>query len=115
MIDSNTTQVMIQLLMGLVYAIPSLLFIIISIYYLLKMGSQIDGTLILIGNVITFLCVIIGQIVFIQFAFYEKWQHTSYSYISTGISIFSFIGRVLFAVGVFLLIKKMIKQKNRNS
>ncbi|MGY3794283.1 hypothetical protein [uncultured Aquimarina sp.] len=115
MIDSNTTQVMIQLLMGLVYAIPSLLFIIISIYYLLKMGSQIDGTLILIGNVIIFLSVIIGQIAFVQFAFYQKWEHTSYSYISTGISIFSFIGRVLFAVGIFLLIKKMIKQKNSNS
>ncbi|AXT55839.1 hypothetical protein J8L88_20630 [Aquimarina sp. MMG015] len=113
--EADITQIIIQLFIGLAYAIPTLFFIIISIYYLLKMGSQIDGILILAGNVIIFLCIVIGRILFIQFAFYQKWEGTIYSYITTAISIVSVIGSILFAVGVFLLMKKVIKAKSLTS
>ncbi|SEM23546.1 hypothetical protein SAMN04487910_4506 [Aquimarina amphilecti] len=110
--EADITQIIIQLLMGLAYAIPTLFFIVISIYYLLKMGSQIDGILILIGNVIIFLCIVIGRILFIQFAFYQQWEGNMYSYITTAISIVSVIGSILFAIGIFLLMKKVIKTKS---
>ncbi|WP_299189481.1 hypothetical protein [uncultured Aquimarina sp.] len=113
--DIDTPQIIIQLLMGLVYAIPTIFFIAISIYYLSKMKSQIEGILILIGNVIIFLCIIIGRILFIQFAFYQKWEGTIYSYITTAISIVSVVGSILFAVGIFLLMKKVIRTKSLTS
>jgi len=113
--DSNTYQIFIQLLMGLLYAIPSLIFIGISIYYISKMGTLIDGILILIGNIIILLSIAIGKILWIQFVFFQTWQRDLYSYISTAISIFSVLGSILFAIGVFLLVKRVIRSKTQVS
>ncbi|MFD2565634.1 MULTISPECIES: hypothetical protein [Aquimarina] len=107
--EPNTPQIIVQLLLALAYAIPTIFFIVISIYYLVKMGSQTDGILILVGNVIIFLSIIVGRVLFIQLAFYEKWQGEMYSYISGAVNILSFLGASAFAVGVFLLMKKVIK------
>ncbi|MDH7444104.1 hypothetical protein [Aquimarina sp. 2201CG14-23] len=110
--ESNISQVLIQLLTGLFYALPTIAFIVISIYYLLKTGTKTDGILILIGNIIIFLSIVLGRILFIQLAVYQKWEGETYSYLSTGISALSFIGSILFVVGTFLLIRKVIKTKS---
>ncbi|MHA7059766.1 hypothetical protein ACWGOQ_0021240 [Aquimarina sp. M1] len=110
--NSDFSQIIVQLLMGLAYAIPTLFFIVISIYYLIKMGTQTDGILILIGNSIIFISIVINQVIFIQLAFYEKWQGESYTYLSSAINILSFFGSLAFAIGVLLLMKKVIKTKS---
>ncbi|WP_109300195.1 hypothetical protein [Aquimarina sp. AU474] len=107
----DLSQIIIQLLMALLYAIPTLLFIIISAYYIMNKGAKTDGLLILIGNIIIILSTIIGKILFIQFVYYQKWESTMYSYIVTAVNIFSFIGAMLFVVGLFLLIRKVVKNK----
>ncbi len=109
--EINTSQILIQLLLALAYAIPTIFFIVISIYYLLKMGSRTDGILILAGNIVILLSIILSRILFIQFAFYEKWQGEMYSYVSSAINVISFMGSLAFAIGVFLLMKKIIKTK----
>ncbi|AXT53635.1 hypothetical protein D1818_23445 [Aquimarina sp. BL5] len=110
--ESDVAPVIIQLLTGLFYAIPTIIFIVISIYYLMKIGSKTDGVLILIGNIILFLSIVVNQILFIQLSVYQSWDGYYYSYISTALSILSFIGSILFVIGVFLLMKKVIKTKS---
>lgn len=110
--ESDVAPVIIQLLTGLFYAIPTIIFIVISIYYLMKIGSKTEGVLILIGNIILFLSIVVNQILFIQLSVYQSWDSYYYSYISTALSILSFIGSILFVIGVFLLMKKVIKTKS---
>ncbi|WP_299441041.1 hypothetical protein [uncultured Aquimarina sp.] len=110
--EANTPQILIQLLLGLVYSIPTIFFIIISIHYLLKMGSTTDGILILLGNSILLLSSILGKIAWIQLVFYQKWEGEIYSYVNIVLGTISFIGSVLFVIGVFLLVKKVLKTKS---
>ncbi|MBW1297354.1 hypothetical protein [Aquimarina litoralis] len=109
--ELGNSQVLIQAILGLLYAIPTLLFVIISIYYIRKTGPEIDATLILVGNVIIFLCIVVGKILWIQFVFYRKWPGEAYSYMTAAISVLSVLGSLFFAVGTFLLVKKVIKAK----
>ncbi|WP_298547983.1 hypothetical protein [uncultured Aquimarina sp.] len=110
--ETDISQVLIQSLTGLFYVLPTIVFIIISGYYLMKMGSKTDGILILIGNIIIFLSTVVGQILFIQLSFGQTWDVDAYSYISTALGILSFIGSILFVVGIFLLMKRVIKTKS---
>ncbi|WP_299248544.1 hypothetical protein [uncultured Aquimarina sp.] len=110
--ETDISQVLIQSLTGLFYVLPTIVFIIISGYYLMKMGSKTDGILILIGNIIIFLSTVVGQILFIQLSISQTWDVGSYSYISTALGILSFIGSILFVVGIFLLMKRVIKTKS---
>ncbi|WP_299260680.1 hypothetical protein [uncultured Aquimarina sp.] len=110
--ETDISQVLVQSLTGLFYVLPTLVFIIISSYYLMKMGGKMDGILILVGNIIIFLSSIINQVLFIQLSVYQSWDGYYYSYISTALSILSFIGSILFVAGTFLLIRKVIKTKS---
>ncbi|KZS38601.1 hypothetical protein AWE51_13455 [Aquimarina aggregata] len=110
--NADTSQILIQALTGLFYAIPTLLFIGIGIHYLIKKGNTTDGIFIVIGNIIILLSIVIGKILFIQFVVYQKWDSTVYTYIISAINIVSFIGSILFVIGLFLLTKKVIKVNN---
>ncbi len=112
--NTSTPQIIIQLLLGLFYAIPSIAFIIICLYYLKKAGSTTDGLLLLIGNSIIFITIILSQITMVLFVYYRKWEADIYSYITMGTGILSFIGSVLSILGLFLLVKRVIKNLRPN-
>ncbi|GAA4277997.1 hypothetical protein [Aquimarina mytili] len=112
--DANTPSIIIQLLLGIVYALPTVAFIIISLYYLKKAGSTIDGVLILIGNIIIFTTIILNQASMVLFVYYRKWSADVYSYITMGTGILSFIGSILFIVGLSLLVKRVVKNYTSN-
>ncbi len=107
--DVNMPSIIVQLLLGIVYALPTMACIIISLYYLKKAGSTIDGVLILIGNSILCTTIILSQVFMVLFVHYRKWSTDIYSYITMGTGVLSFIGSILFVVGLSLLVKRVIK------
>ncbi len=107
----DSSQIIIQLLIALLYAIPTVLLILIILYYIIKKGAKIDGILMLIGNIIVLIATIISKILFIQLVHYQKWEATSYSYMIAVINIISFIGSLAFVIGLLLLIRKIVKNK----
>ncbi|MCK8520785.1 hypothetical protein M0D21_04375 [Aquimarina sp. D1M17] len=108
----DTSQIIIQLLMGLVFAIPTLFFIGIGLFYISKVGTKTDGLLFLIGNIVILLSIIINKILFVQFIVYQNMEATTYSYVLYATNILSFIGSILFAIGLYLLVKKAVKLNN---
>lgn len=112
--DADISQIIIQLLMGFLYGLPTLAFIIICLYYLKKVGSVIDGILLLIGNSIIFITIILGQIAMIYFVHYRTWEANTYTYITIGNNVLSFIGSILCVVGLFLLVKRVIKNSTNH-
>jgi len=107
--ESDVSQILIQLMTGLLYSIPTIIFIIISVYYLIKMGPKTDGIFILIGNIIILLSIIAHQVLFLNV---QNITTELFSWISAAINIFSFLGSTLFVIGIFLLIKRVIKTKS---
>ena len=113
--QSELYQIITQLAMSLLYTTPVIAFIIISIYYMAKNGANTEGYLILVGNIIIFLSSLASTIALLQINVYQKWGISTYSTISIGIQAFSFIGKILFVIGVFLLFRKVIKMKKSST
>ena len=113
--QSEFYQIITQLAVFLLNTIPIIAFIIMSIYYITKTGSNTEGYLILVGNIIIFLSSLASTIAVLQITVFRKWEMSSYSAISIGMQAFSFIGQILFAIGVFLLFRKVIKMKKSST
>jgi len=108
---NNMGMIIMQILRILFFSIPTLLFIGMAIYYLNKMKSNTEGMLILIGNILILLSSIANTLLFSLYMD-EASKFITYSLIVSGINILAFIGSALFVIGVFILIKKMIKTKS---
>ena len=109
--QSDIYQVIVQSAMSLLYTLPVLAFIILAIYYISKVGSTTDGYLILIGNIIIFIASLITALSFLQITIFRNWEIKTYTTITAAMQVLSFIGKILFVIGVFLLLKKVIKNK----
>ena len=100
-----------QLLSSLLYVIPTLLVIGISSYYLMKVGPQTEGILILVSHIIFFVCVAVNNIVFSGLFSFDSDNYQTVGLIT---SILSFIGSILLVIGLYLVMNKVISyQKNR--
>ena len=71
--------------------------------------TKVDGILMLSGKGISFISSIISMVIFSPFMFEKlSYRDTLMSTINIGISIVSFFGGVLFAVGLLLLFLKIV-------
>ena len=107
---SNFSEILLRVLGSLFYILPILLFIILAIYYMGKTQSSKEGTLILIGNILILIVAILHQFLYL---FIDDFGFDLYTIINIGINTISFIGSVLFLIGVYIMVQKIIKtQKN---
>ncbi|WP_062059032.1 hypothetical protein [Aquimarina longa] len=94
------------LLGTLFYILPILAFIVLSIYYINKVGNTKEGTFILVGNILILVVAIIHQFLF---RFIDNLGVDIYTFINLICNLVAFIGSILFVIGFFMIIKKNIK------
>ncbi|MDY8138881.1 hypothetical protein [Aquimarina sp. 2201CG5-10] len=107
--DSNIAEILMRILTSLFYIVPTLFFIGIAIYYLMKVGSKTEGMLMLIGNILILLVSISFNFMFL---YIESWGIQMYSIINTIVNGIGFIGSTLFAIGVFMIVRKVIRNNS---
>ncbi|MBQ4821756.1 hypothetical protein [Aquimarina sp. MMG016] len=107
--ESSFTEILTRTLTALLYIIPTLFFIGIAIYYLMKVGSKIEGVLILIGNVIILLVSISFNFMYL---YIDSWGIQIYSIINMVVNGIGFIGSILFAIGFFMVVRKLIRSNS---
>lgn len=108
MIESNFSEILLRVTGALFYIFPIILFIILAIYYNSKVGSTKEGVLILVGNILILIVAIIHQFLF---TFVDSWGFDVYAIINAGVNAISFIGSILFLIGLYMMIQKLIKAK----
>lgn len=108
MIESNFSEILLRITGAFFYIVPTIFFIILAIYYTSKVGSTKEGTLILIGNILILIVTILHQFMYL---FIGQWGIDLYSIISIGVNAISFIGFMLFLIGFYIMIQKIIKSK----
>ncbi|PKV50518.1 hypothetical protein ATE84_2576 [Aquimarina sp. MAR_2010_214] len=104
----DITEIIKYLFQGVLTSIPQLVIVILCIYYLIKVGSKIDGVLLTIGSIISILCNISNVVGAVYISTLGVDSYVIYLYIIQG---FSILGSILFAIGFFILIRKIIKNK----
>ncbi|WP_035095769.1 hypothetical protein [Aquimarina megaterium] len=106
--SSNVSEIIHRIIGGLFYILPILLFIILTIYYISKKGTTKEGVLILIGNILILVVAVLHQFIY---RFVDSWGFDAYLIINSGINTISFIGSILFIIGFYIMIQKIIKNK----
>ncbi|WP_103070517.1 hypothetical protein [Aquimarina sediminis] len=106
--SSNFTEILLRITGALFYILPIILFIILTIYYMSKVGSTKDAVLILIGNILILLVAIVHQFLYV---FIDSWGYETYAIINSGVNFVSFIGSILFLIGLAMTFQKIIKNK----
>ncbi|EZH74003.1 hypothetical protein ATO12_14085 [Aquimarina atlantica] len=106
--SSNVSEIILRVTGALFYILPILVFIILTIYYMSKKGTTKEGILILIGNILILIVAILHQFLYM---FIDSWGFDIYSIINTGVNTISFIGSILFLIGFYIMIQKIIKNK----
>ncbi|WP_152538590.1 hypothetical protein [Aquimarina macrocephali] len=106
--NSNLSEIIHRFIGGLFYMLPILVFIILTIYYMSKKGATKEGVLILIGNILILIVAILHQFIY---KFVDSWGFDIYLIINSGINTISFIGSILFIIGFYMMIQKIIKNK----
>ncbi len=84
-------------------SIGQVFIVLITIYYIVKSGSKLDGILMLTGSCLSLLCSIFIQVGALL------WEAETYAFSMYIISGISTLGSVLFVIGFFLLIRKFLK------
>ncbi len=102
------SEILLRVSGALFYILPIILFIILAIYYNSKIGSTKEGILILVGNILILIVAILHQFLY---TLVESWGFELYAIINFGVNAISFIGSILFLIGLFLMMKKLIKAK----
>lgn len=106
--SSNLSEIILRITGALFYILPILVFIILSIYYISKKGSTKEGILVLIGNILILIVAILHQFLYM---FIDSWGFDLYAIINAGVNAISFIGSILFIIGFYMMIQKIIKNK----
>ncbi len=101
-------QLMISTLSRLFMAIPQLVIVIAAFYYISKFKTT-DAILILIGSLLQIILIITNIVVIPVFLNYSV---ARLDFVFTVISGLSFLGGLCFAIGLFILIYKIIKITN---
>ncbi|TSE10862.1 MULTISPECIES: hypothetical protein [Aquimarina] len=108
MIESNFSEILLRFTGAIFYIFPIILFIILAIYYNSKVGSTKEGVLILVGNILILIVAILHQFLY---TFVDLWGFDIYAIINAGVNGISFIGSILFLIGLYMMIQKLIKAK----
>ncbi|GGX14993.1 hypothetical protein [Aquimarina muelleri] len=102
---SNFSEILLRITGSLFYILPILIFIILAIYYMSKTQSSKEGALILIGNILILIVAILHQFLYL---FIDDFGFDLYAIINVGVNAISFVGSVLFLIGLYMMIQKII-------
>ncbi len=108
--EPSITEIFYYVFLGLLTSPAQLIIILICLYYLIKSKATADSVLLMIGSFIILLSTILTQVGVLYAKTWGSNSYLSYSFVIQGISI---VGSLLFAVGLFLLIRKVIKFKTQ--
>jgi len=98
-------QLMVSTLSRLFMAIPQIVIVIAAFYYISKFKTT-DAILILVGSLLQIILTLTNIVIIPIFLNYST---SSLGAVFTVISGLSFIGGLCFAIGLFMLIYKIIK------
>jgi len=98
-----------QIIKNLIFLLPHLLVLIACIYYLAKRAGA-DSVLMTIGTFLSFLTSIFYMIIIPLFWRYASDSFSAREIFITIVGIISFIGNVMFGVGLLMLIIKQVKK-----
>ncbi len=89
----------------LFFTLPIIFFVILAVYYINKVGKTREGMMVLIGNILIFIVAVIHQFLYLLI---DALGYEIFSFINITINFISFIGSVLFLIGFYFIIKKVI-------
>ena len=112
--QSDIFATILDTLLSILYFIPKIVLLILSIYYLYKAGKSKDGILILIGTIISMIDFISFRVLLYLYSL-DIFDHQMYTYISFVVNAISSIGYIIFTIGIYFLIKKVIQLKSLSS
>lgn len=104
--EPSISEIIYYIFLGVLTSLGKVFILVICIYYIFKIGSKADSLLLLLGSIIWLLC---GILTLVGTRYAQVWgseSYVTYSYVLQG---FSFVGSLLFVIGFFLLIRKIIK------
>ena len=104
--EPTLLEILYYIFLGLITSGGQVLIFILSIYYWAKTGSKVDSILLVVGSSISLITLILIQIGVLYASVWGKEVYLQFTYLTQGIS---FIGSLLFVIGFFLLIRKIIK------
>ena len=103
--NNEITGNIIQFIISLFYAIPTLLILIFAIYYCNKKGWIKEGILLVTGSALALLSTILIQLSIFMLHYYVE----SFNVVMYLLNGFHFIGFILIAFGVLGLIQRVLK------
>jgi len=106
--ETNVLEIIYYIFLGLITSLGQVLLVGICLYYLIKKGAKADATLLLIGSSIMLLCGILSTVGALFARVWGTESYVTYTYSIQGISM---LGSLLFVIGFFILIRKVIKPK----
>ncbi|WP_024771167.1 hypothetical protein [Aquimarina macrocephali] len=104
----DITEIIKHIFLGILTSIPQLVIVILCIYYITKIGSKTEAILLTTGSIISLLCGISNVVGATYISTLGVDSYVIFIYIIQG---FSFLGSILFVIGFFILIRKIIKSK----
>ncbi len=104
--EPSITETLYYVFLSLLTSMGQVLIIAICIYYLFKIGAKVDSILLLIGSIISLLCVIATTVGALYAKIWGAETYLQFTYILQG---FSFIASLLFLIGFFILVRRVIK------
>ena len=103
--NSEFTGNIIQFIISLFYAIPTLLILIFSIYYCNKKGWVREGILLVTGSALALLSTLLIQLSIFILHYYVE----SFNIIMYFLNGLSFVGFILIALGILGLVQRILK------
>ncbi len=107
--EPTITKILFQIFLGLITSLGQVCILAICIYYILKAGSKSDGALLCTGSVIWLFCSVSQSVGTLYISIWGTTGFQLFTYIIQGCSM---LGSLLFVLGFFILIRKVIQNKN---
>ncbi len=109
--EPSITKILSFILLGILTSMGQVLILGICLYYIYKIGSKKDSILVLLGSMIWLLCSISTLVATL---YVRVWGTETYQLVTYAIQGFSFFGSLLFVIGFFLLIRRVVKKQYIN-
>ncbi len=106
--EPSIKEILLHIFLGFLTSPAQLIILLICIYYLIKSKGTTDSILLLVGSSITLL-----DYIFIQVGvlYAKNWGSDSYITYSLIVQSISKVGSLLFAIGLFNIVRKVLKIK----
>lgn len=110
--EPSLAEIIYYIFLGLLTSMGQVFIFVICLYYIFKIGTKADSILLLLGSIIWVLCGVSALIGTLYAKVWGSELYLTFTYILQG---FSFVGSLLFVIGFFLLIRRvLVSIKNEN-